>query len=65
MEAGRIDSEAVAFFEFYEVARDVRKALDRGVTAELMDHGRYVSDVYPRMLSSYVCPHEGAKAGAR
>lgn len=60
MEAGQVDSEAAAFLEFYETAAAMRKAVARGVTATLMPHERYVADVMPRMLSSYVCPHGGA-----
>jgi hypothetical protein len=64
MEAGRIDSEAVAFLEFYEDFAPMSEAIKRGVTAELMDHDRYERDVYPLMRSAYVCPHEAAKGGA-
>lgn len=38
------------------------RAVRSGVTAELMDHERYVRDVMPQMLPSYVCPHGAGAA---
>lgn len=62
MEAGRITSETAAFSAFYEQDRFVRRALNRGVTAERMPHERYVAEVMPKMLSAYTCPHRPAVA---
>jgi hypothetical protein len=55
--AGRVLTRSEAWKDFYATARERDEAMDRGVTAELMDHERYSAEVYPQMRSEYRCPH--------
>jgi len=56
-EAGSNESRSKAFRDHYDTARERNAAIDRGVTAELVDHDRYVAEFMPQMYSSWVCPH--------
>lgn len=53
----RVDSPSKAWKDMYDRQRERDAAVDRGVTVELVDHDRYVREVYPLMRSSYQCPH--------
>ena len=48
-----------AWKEFYFTARERNGAMDRGVTVEHMPHGRYVTEVSPKLRNDYQCPHGG------
>lgn len=57
--AGRALTKTEAWRDFYDTAKARNTAFDRGVTAELMTHERYVEDHFEFMRSGGPCPHVG------
>ncbi len=57
VEAGTNESRSKAFRDVYETAAERNDALDRGVTAILVDHEQYVREFSPQMYGSWQCPH--------
>lgn len=53
-------NEDDAWWEFFESARRAQAARASGVTVEHVSHDGYVKHFYPKMLSSYTCPHQPA-----
>ena len=64
MVADRAPSRSKAWKEFYDTQAERDRAMDRGVTVELMPHDRYVAEVSPKMSPDFVCPHQTAGAGS-
>ncbi len=57
LEAGSNESRSKAFRDMYETAAERNAAVDRGVTAVLVDHEQYVREFSPQMYGSWQCPH--------
>lgn len=56
-EAGSNESRSKAFRDFYETAKERNAAVDRGVTAVLVDHEQYVREFQPHLFGTWRCPH--------
>ena len=50
-----------AWESMYETRAEERAARNRGVQVVHVNHATYSAEFYPRMLSSYSCPHGGAR----
>lgn len=57
LEAGNNESRSKAFRDFYETAKERNAAVDRGVTAELVDHEKYVAEFMPYFRGLKQCMH--------
>lgn len=57
LEAGSNESRSKAFRDFYDVAKERNAAVDRGVTAVLVDHEQYVREFSPYLYGTKVCTH--------
>lgn len=53
--------EDQAWSKMHESRSKEREAHRHGVQVAHVDHATYSAEHYPRMLSSYSCPHGGAK----
>lgn len=62
---GRVMTKSEAWRDFYDTAKERNAAFDREVTAELMDHERYVAEHFEFMRSNAPCPHTEATTGTQ
>lgn len=60
--ADRAPTLSKAWKGFFATQAERDRAMDRGVTVELMSHDRYVVEVSPKMGADYTCPHAAAGA---